>query len=91
MAKRSTRWELLWYSLPVQLLLTHLKRNQLMVLGWVILLAMVTGNFGKYLGIPYLFLDPEYLDRVGFRSFFILGLVTAGYAAAHNITSYIRR
>ena len=89
MAKRSSRWALLWYSLPVQLLLTHLKRNQLMVLGWVILLAMITGNFGKYLGIPYLFLDPEYLDKVDFRSFFILGLVTAGYAAAHNITSYI--
>ncbi|MFM7195723.1 MAG: patatin-like phospholipase family protein [Bacteroidota bacterium] len=89
MAKRSSRWTLLWYSLPVQILLTHFKRNQLMVLGWVVLLAMVTGNFGKYLGIPYLFLDPEYLDSVGFRSFFILGLVTAGYAAAHNITSYI--
>jgi len=89
MARRNSGWSLFWYSLPVQLLLTHLKRNQLMVLGWVVLIAMVTGNFGKYLGIPYLFLDPEYLDKVGFRSFFILGAVTAGYAAAHNITSYI--
>ena len=26
---------------------------------------MITGSFGKYLGIPYLFLDPEYLNRVG--------------------------
>ena len=77
------------YSFPVQLLLTHFKRNQLMILGWLILLAMVTGNFGKYLGIPYLFLDPEYLDRVSFTSFFIMGLTTAGYAAAFNITSYI--
>ncbi|MBM3176631.1 MAG: patatin-like phospholipase family protein [Bacteroidetes bacterium] len=77
------------YSFPVQLLLTHFKRNQLMILGWLVLLAMVTGNFGKYLGIPYLFLDPEYMDRVNFTSFFIMGLTTAGYAAAFNITSYI--
>ena len=79
----------IFYSFPVQLLFTHLKRNQLMVLGWVVLTAMITGNFGKYLGVPYLFLDPEYLDEVGFRSFFILGAVTAGYAAAWNITGYI--
>jgi hypothetical protein len=77
------------YSFPVQLLLNQLKRSQLIIFSWVILLAMVTGNFGKYLGIPYLFLDPEYLDQVDFLSFFILGLVTAGFAAACNITEYI--
>ena len=78
-----------FYSFPIQLLLNQFKRSQLMIFGWVVLLAMVTGSFGKYLGIPYLFLDPEYLDHVDFLSFFILGLVTAGYAAAYNITGYI--
>jgi hypothetical protein len=50
---------------------------------------MITGNFGKYLGIPYLFLDPEYLNRVNFISFFILGATTAGFTTAFHITSYI--
>ena len=49
------------------------------MLCWIILFAMVTGSFGKYLGIPYLFLDPEYLNEVNFRSFFIMGSVLAGF------------
>jgi hypothetical protein len=59
------------------------------VLIWVILLAMITGNFGKYLGIPYLFLDPEYLNQVNFTSFFILGVMLASLTTAFNITCYI--
>lgn len=79
----------LFYSFPVQLLLNNLKRNLVLVLCWIILFAMVTGNFGKYLGIPYLFLDPEYLNNVDFTSFFIMGCVTAGFTTAFHITTYI--
>jgi hypothetical protein len=82
-------FSIILYSFPVQLVLTHLKRNQLMIVAWLVMTAMVTGNFGKYLGIPYLFLDPEYRDKVNFLSFFILGVSTAGFAAAFNITTYI--
>jgi hypothetical protein len=53
----------IYYSFPIQLVANNLKRNQIMLLGWIVLFAMATGNFGKYLGIPYLFLDPEYLKR----------------------------
>jgi len=78
-----------FYSFPVQLLLVHLKRNQVLVLIWLILLAMITGNFGKYLGIPYLFLDPEYLNEVNFTSFFIMGVMIGSLTTAFNITCYI--
>lgn len=78
-----------YYSLPVQLLLNNLRRNLILVLCWVLLYAMITGNFGKYLGIPYLFLDPEYLNAVNFTSFFIMGCVTAGLTTAFHITTYI--
>jgi hypothetical protein len=78
-----------FYSFPVQLLLVHFKRNQVLVFIWIILLAMITGNFGKYLGIPYLFLDPEYLNEVDFTSFFIMGVMIAGLTTAFNITCYI--
>ena len=79
----------LFYSFPVQLLLNNFKRNQVLLLCWVILFAMITGNFGKYLGIPYLFLDPEYLNKVNFTSFFIIGVMVSGFTAAFNITCYI--
>ncbi len=77
------------HSFPIQLLFNNLRRNQTIVVCWIILFAMVTGNFGKYLGIPYLFLDPEYLNEVNFRSFFIMGLLTSGFTMAFHITCYI--
>src|SRR5258706_9293986 len=77
------------YSFPAQLLLNNIKRNHVLILFWIILFAMVPGSFGKYLGIPYLFLDPEYLNQVNFRSFFIIGMVSAGFTTAFHITCYI--
>lgn len=61
----------------------------MLVLIWVLLLAMITGNFGKYIGIPYLFLDPEYLNEVNFMSFFIMGFMIASLTTAFHITCYI--
>ncbi|MFN8842107.1 MAG: patatin-like phospholipase family protein, partial [Chryseotalea sp.] len=78
-----------WYSFPVQLLLNHFKRNQFLILFWLVLLAMITGAFGKYMGIPYLFLDPEYLNKVNFNSFLFVGIATAGFTMAFHVTCYI--
>ena len=78
-----------YFSFPVQLLLNNFRRNQVLILCWIILFAMITGNFGRYLGIPYLFLDPEYLNRVDFTSFLIMGSVMAGFTTAFHITGYI--
>ena len=89
MARLSKFADALFYSFPVQLLLNNFKRNQVLLLCWIILFAMITGNFGKYLGIPYLFLDPEYLNQVNFTSFFIIGVLVYGFTAAFNITCYI--
>ncbi len=81
--------EILWYALPVQLLINHIKRNQVLLLWWILLFAIVTGNFGNYLGIPYLFLDPVYLNEVSFTSFMIMGTVLGGLSMIFHITSYI--
>ncbi len=89
MARLVKLGDALFYSFPVQLLLNNFKRNQILLLCWVILFAMVTGNFGKYLGVPYLFLDPEYLNHVNFTSFFIMGVMVSGFTSAYNITCYI--
>ena len=77
------------YSLPVQLLILHFRKNQLLLLGWILLLAVVTGNFGKNLGIPYLFLDPEYLGMVDTLSFLIVGISLGGFTMVYHITCYI--
>lgn len=82
-------WSKVFYSFPVQLLLTHIQRNLFMLFFWVWLVLVFTGNFGRILGIPYLFLDPEYLNRVDFWSFFIVGFTLGGFTAAFNISSYI--
>lgn len=89
MASLSRLAQSLFYSFPIQLLLNNLRRNHVLMLCWVILFAMITGNFGKYLGIPYLFLDPEYLNEVSFTSFLIIGIMVSGFTAAFNITCYI--
>lgn len=89
MARLAKFADAFFYSFPVQLLLNNFKRNQVLLLCWIILFAMITGNFGKYLGIPYLFLDPEYLNKVNFTSFFIIGVLVSGFTAAYNITCYI--
>lgn len=89
MVRLSTIWNHFVYSFPIQLLLNNFKRNHVLLLCWILLLAMITGNFGKYLGIPYLFLDPEYLNEVNFVSFLIMGAVLAGFTVAFQITCYI--
>lgn len=78
-----------YYSFPVQLLILHLKKNQVLLLLWVLLFAVISQRFGKVLGIPYLFLDPEYMYKVNFWSFFVVGLVLGGFTMAFHITCYI--
>jgi len=78
-----------FYSFPVQLLVNNFKKNQVLLLCWLILFFVVTGNFGKLLGIPYLFLDPEYINKVDFWSFFIIGVTLGGFSMAFHITCYI--
>jgi len=48
-----------------------------------------SSTLGIKLGIPYLFLDPEYLGKNNFLSFFLLGLAFGGFTMTWNITTYI--
>lgn len=79
----------IFYFFPFQLVFLHIKRNQLLLLFWLILYLFMTGVIGKSYGIPYLFLAPEYLGEVNFLSFAILGFSIGGFIMAFNIYSYI--
>ncbi len=77
------------FSFPVQLVIMHIKKNQLVLIYWVLLFAFVTQSISLRFGIPYLFLDPEYRGEVDFLSFFIVGITCGSFIMAFNISSYI--
>mgnify|MGYP003347633102 CR=1 FL=1 len=79
----------LYYSFPVQLVVLLLKKNHIMLIYWLVLLGWVTNSMSKTFGIPFLFLDPEYMGEVGMLSFFMTGLSAGAFIMAFNISSYI--
>ncbi|PSL01466.1 patatin-like phospholipase family protein [Cecembia rubra] len=82
-------WDKILYSFPVQLLFLHLKKNLLLLISWGLLLLIIFQQFGTVLGIPFLFLDPEYLNKVSFQSFFLVGVAFAIFTMAFHMTTYI--
>lgn len=78
-----------YYSFPVRLLVNHIKQNQVLLLFWIALFGIIFGEVGKFLGIQYLFLEPEYLNKVDFLSHMIIGVTLGGFTTAFHITSYI--
>ncbi|MCH7399258.1 patatin-like phospholipase family protein [Belliella sp. DSM 107340] len=82
-------WEKIKYSFPIQLFFMHLKKNIPLLLLWFILILVITQNFGSVLGIPYLFLDPEYLNEVSWKGFFLVGIAFGIFTMAFHMTSYI--
>jgi len=76
-------------SLPLQLIGLHFRKNQALLLFWIFLFVIISKQFGVSMGIPYLFLDPEYMNEVGFLSFFIMGGSVAGFIISFHITTYI--
>jgi len=56
---------------------------------WGLLFGFVTQSLAPRYGIPYLFLNPEYLDEVSALSYFIVGFACGGFTMAFNIASYI--
>ncbi|MBK7851861.1 MAG: patatin-like phospholipase family protein [Bacteroidetes bacterium] len=79
----------LFFSFPIQLVVVLLKKNHILLLYWVILFGWITNSTSKTFGIPFLFLDPEYMGTVGFTSFFIMGFATGSFVMVYNISSYI--
>jgi hypothetical protein len=77
------------YSFPIQLFLLHLRKNLTLVLVWVVLLGVILEQFGVVLGIPFLFLDPEYLHQVSWLSFFLIGIGMAILTMSFHMTTYI--
>lgn len=83
------RLQPLFRFLPVQLFLLHFRKYQLILIFWVILFAVVTGNMATHFGAESLFLSPEYLGEISILSFLLLGGATAIFAMSWHITTFI--
>ncbi|WP_194774355.1 patatin-like phospholipase family protein [Pararhodonellum marinum] len=82
-------WNKIFFSFPIQLLLLHLRKNIALVGIWVLLTVTVMQGFGRVLGIPYLFLDPEYLNEVSWLGFFLMGVGLCVFTMAFHMTTYM--
>ncbi|AFL82807.1 Patatin-like phospholipase [Belliella baltica DSM 15883] len=82
-------WNNIYYSFPIQLFFLHLKKNIPLLLLWAILLLIILEKFGTVLGIPFLFLDPEYLNEVSWKGFFLMGVAFGVFTMAFHMTTYI--
>ncbi len=83
------RWYFFTTFFPVQLFLLHLRRSHLLIIFWLLLFAFTGGYIAQHYGLQYLFLTPEYLDHVGFLSYFFVGLTLGLFIMAFHISSYI--
>lgn len=82
-------WDKIWYSFPVQLFLLHLRKNLSLIIIWIVLLMTILEGIGVMLGIPFLFLDPEYLNQVSWISFFLIGVGFAVFTMGFHMSTYI--
>ena len=78
-----------YYSFPIQLLLLHFRKAQVLLIFWCILFLTLTGNFMKIFGANALFLAPEYLGNVNAAGAAITGVATGVFMMSWNITTFI--
>ncbi|RYY29691.1 MAG: patatin-like phospholipase family protein [Chitinophagaceae bacterium] len=79
----------LYYSFPIQLVLLHLKKFQVLLIFWYLLFSTVGGSFMKSYGADSLFLAPEYLGSVDFISAAMVGISIGIFIMSWNITTFI--
>ena len=77
------------YFFPIQIMLTHFKKNQVLLFFWLIPYAILVNNWGLNVGLPFLLLDPEYMHDVTFRSMLIMGISFGIFTISFFMTSYI--
>lgn len=80
----------LYYSFFFRLLMLDFKKNLLLLVFWSLLFGMITNNIAPNYGIAYLFLGPEYFNKISFLSYFIVGFSCGGFIMAYNIASFIQ-
>lgn len=79
----------IYHSFPVQLVLLHFKKFQVLLLFWYLLFSTVNGSFMHSYGADSLFLAPEYMGEVNAMSSCLLGMAIGIFIMSWNITTFI--
>ncbi|HMI59301.1 MAG TPA: hypothetical protein VK518_00290 [Puia sp.] len=79
----------IYYFFPVQLLLLHVKKFQVLLIFWLILFGTLNNGIMRAYGAAALFLSPEYLGDVSPISTAIVGMATGVFVMSWNITTFI--
>lgn len=82
-------WKGLYHSFPVQLVLLHLKKFQVLLIFWFVLFSTVNGTFMKTFGADSLYLAPEYLGNVSMVASLFVGMAIGVFIMSWNITTFI--
>ena len=80
----------IFYSFHFRLVLLDVKKNQLLLIFWLLFFGIITNSIAPRYGVAYLFWGPEYFDKISFLSYFITGFACGGFIMAYNIASYIK-
>ncbi len=83
------RWKSIYYSFPVQLVILQFRNHFLFVVIWLLILGSFMGWIGANFGLHYVFLTPEYLGRVSFLSYFIVGIAFGIFLFSWNLSTYL--
>lgn len=79
----------IFYSFPIQLILLHLKKFQVLLLFWLVLFGAINGSFMAAFGVDSLYLSPEYLGQVNALSAGIVGAAAGVFIMSWNVTTFI--
>ncbi len=79
----------MYFSFPIRLLLLHFRNHSVLIALWVLLLLFSGGILGKFYGLHYLMLTPEYRGTVDFWSFFLVGTTFGTLTMIWNLTTYL--
>ena len=79
-----------FFSFHFRLILLDIKKNQTLLIFWLLFFGIITNNVAPRYGMAYLFWGPEYFDKISFLSYFITGFACGGFIMAYNIASYIK-
>jgi hypothetical protein len=79
----------IYYSFPVQLVLLHFRKYQVLLIFWLLLASVINSGFMKNFGADALFFMPEYLGNVDFLSALLVGMAMGIFFMSWNITTFI--
>jgi len=79
----------IFYSFPIQLLILHFRKYQILLVIWAILISTINSGFLKNFGADSLFFVPEYMGKVNALSTALVGITMGVFFMSWNITTFI--